>query len=48
MDSAKIALERLREAYQKHVNGTEDVAEELISKYEKDFNEAIMMILICQ
>lgn len=41
MDSAKIALERLREAYQKHVNGTEDVAEELISKYEKDFNEAI-------
>ena len=41
MDSAKIALDRLREAYQKHLNGTEDVAEELISKYEKDFNEAI-------
>lgn len=41
MDSAKIALDRLREAYQKHVNGTEDVAEEFISKYEKDFNEAI-------
>lgn len=41
MDSAKIALDRLREAYQKHLNGTEDVEEELISKYEKDFNEAI-------
>ena len=41
MDSAKTALDRLREAYQKHLNGTEDVAEELISKYEKDFNEAI-------
>ena len=41
MDSAKIALDRLREAYQKHLTGTEDVAEELISKYEKDFNEAI-------
>ena len=41
MDSAKIALDRLREAYQKHLNGTEDVPEELISKYEKDFNEAI-------
>ena len=37
MDSAKIALDRLREAYQKHLTGTE----ELISKYEKDFNEAI-------
>ena len=41
MDSAKIALDRLREAYQKHLTGTEDVPEELISKYEKDFNEAI-------
>ena len=41
MDSAKTALDRLREAYQKHLNGTEDVSEELISKYEKDFNEAI-------
>ena len=41
MDSAKTALDRLREAYQKHLNGTEDVPEELISKYEKDFNEAI-------
>lgn len=41
MDSAKIALDRLREAYQKHLNGTENVAEELIAKYEKDFNEAI-------
>lgn len=41
MDSAKIALDRLREAYQKHLTGTENVSEELISKYEKDFNEAI-------
>ena len=41
MDSAKTALDRLREAYQKHLNGTEDVPEEFISKYEKDFNEAI-------
>lgn len=41
MDSAKIALDRLREAYQKHLNGTEDAKEEVIAKYEKDFNEAI-------
>ena len=41
MDSAKISLDRLREAYQKHLNGTEDVAEEIIQKYENDFLKAI-------
>ena len=41
MDSAKIALDRLREAYQKHLHGTEDISEQEINKYEKDFYEAI-------
>lgn len=41
MDAAKISLDRLRESYQKHLNGRANVSEELIAKYEKDFNEAI-------
>ena len=41
MNSAKIALERLREGYLKHANGTEDVSDEEIDKYEKAFHEAI-------
>ena len=41
MDSAKIALERLRESYRKHLNGTEIISKEEIEKYEKQFHEAI-------
>lgn len=41
MDSAKIALERLREAYKKHEEGTEEASKEEINKYEEDFNKAI-------
>lgn len=41
MDSAKISLERLREGYIRHANGTEDVPDEEINKLEKAFHEAI-------
>ncbi len=41
MDAAKTSLDRLRDAYQKHLHGTEDISEEDINKYEKEFNGAI-------
>ncbi len=41
MDSAKIALNRLREGYLKHSEGTEDVSDEEIKGYEEKFLEAI-------
>ena len=41
MDSAKTSLDRLRDAYQKHLNGTEDVPEEVLQKYKNDFLKAI-------
>ena len=41
MDSAKVSLDRLRDAYQKHLNGTADVSEEILQKYENDFKKAI-------
>ena len=41
MDSAKIALNRLREGYLKHSEGTEDISDEEIKNYENRFLEAI-------
>lgn len=41
MDSAKIALNRLREGYLKHSEGTENVSDEEIKSYEERFLEAI-------
>lgn len=41
MDAAKVALGRLREGYLKHSEGTEDVSDEEIKKYEEKFLEAI-------
>lgn len=41
MDSAKIALNRLREGYLKHSEGTDDVSDEEIKDYEEKFLEAI-------
>ena len=41
MDSAKIALNRLREGYLKHSEGTDDVSNEEIKGYEEKFLEAI-------
>lgn len=41
MDSAKTALNRLREGYLKHSEGTDDVSNEEIKEYENKFLEAI-------
>jgi cysteinyl-tRNA synthetase len=41
MDSAKIALDRLREGYLKHANGTENVSDEEINNLEEQFHKAI-------
>ena len=41
MDSAKIALARLREGYLKHKDGLEDVDDSIIAEYENKFHEAI-------
>lgn len=41
MDAAKVALNRLRDGYLKHAEGTEDVPDSVIEKYENDFLEAI-------
>ena len=41
MDAAKVALNRLREGYLKHSEGTDDVSDELIKEYEDKFLEAI-------
>ncbi len=41
LESAKIALSRLKEAYKKHANGEEHVSEETIDEYERKFHEAI-------
>lgn len=41
MDAAKVALNRLKEAYQKHKEGTDIVDESLIKEYENKFHEAI-------
>lgn len=41
MDSAKVALNRLRDGYLKHAEGTEDVSDAEIASYEEKFLEAI-------
>ncbi len=41
MDSAKIALNRLREGYLKHSEGIDDVSDEEIKNYEEKFLDAI-------
>lgn len=41
MDSAKIALKRLRDGYLKHSEGTDDVSDDEIKEYENRFLEAI-------
>lgn len=41
MESAKVALGRLREGYLKHCEGTEKIEEELLQKWETRFSEAI-------
>lgn len=41
MDSAKIALNRLREGYLKHKEGTDDVSDDEIAEYEARFLEGI-------
>ena len=41
LESAKIALSRLKEGYNRHAEGTEDVADSVIDDYENKFHEAI-------
>ena len=41
MDAAKIALKRLKEGYKRHLEGKDAVSKEVITKFEKDFLEAI-------
>ena len=41
MESAKIALTRLRDGYLKHKNGAEDIDDKTIENYEEKFLEAI-------
>lgn len=41
MDSAKIALARLREGYLRHKEGTDDISDEEIEKYKSRFLDAI-------
>lgn len=41
MDAAKVALNRIREGYLKHLNGNEIIDEEILNSYRKRFLEAI-------
>ena len=41
MDAAKVALNRLREGYLKHAEGTDEVDDSIIKEYEERFLEAI-------
>ncbi|MBR3614976.1 MAG: cysteine--tRNA ligase [Clostridia bacterium] len=41
MDSAKVALNRLREGYLKHSEGLDDIEDSVIKEYEEKFLEAI-------
>lgn len=41
LESAKIALSRLKEGYNRHLEGKEDASEEVIADYENKFHEAI-------
>ena len=41
MESAKKSLSKLREGYQKHLNGTEMIDEEVLNQFEEKFHQAI-------
>ena len=41
MDAAKVSLDRLRDAYQKHLEGNEEIEDAEIEKYRNSFTEAI-------
>ena len=41
MDSAKIALKRLKDGYKRHLNGKDKVETEVIEKFKEDFLNAI-------
>lgn len=41
IEAANISLARLREGYQRHLNGTEKITEEEINKLEEKFHQAI-------
>ena len=41
MDAAKVALNRIREGYLKHLNGNEIIDEEILNSYRERFLEAI-------
>jgi len=41
MDSAKIALNRLKEGYKKHLSGNDEIEEKIIKDFEEEFLEAI-------
>ena len=41
MDAAKVSLDRLRDAYQKHLEGNEEIEDAEIEKYTNSFTEAI-------
>ena len=41
LEAAKVALSRLKDGYQKHAEGTEDVSDDVINEYEVRFHEAI-------
>lgn len=41
LESAKIALSRLKEGYNRHAEGIEDVVDSVIADYENKFHEAI-------
>lgn len=41
LESAKTALSRLKDGYQKHAEGSEDVDDSVINEYEAKFHEAI-------
>ncbi len=41
LESAKTALSRLKDGYQKHAEGSEDVDDSVINEYETKFHEAI-------
>lgn len=41
MDAAKVALNRLKEGYKRHLNGTESIDENIIKQFEEKFLQAI-------
>ncbi len=41
IESANKALSKLREGYNRHLNGDDDIEDEVIEKYEQKFHEAI-------